>query len=111
MSAAGALLMLGIPEENRFKRQLRSLLSAYGGSKRITRAILCRYRCYEPMIRTGFARYDVRRRRRRRRRRYVPPRFGVEGEIAIKINSRILVAYYNGPRVRAWAASTGYSPK
>lgn len=55
--AVNALLMLRILEESRFKRQLRSLLSAYGGRKRAARAILCRYRCYEPTNRVGLARY------------------------------------------------------
>lgn len=56
-SAVSVLLMLGILEESRFKRQLRSLLSAYSGCKRTIRAILCRYQCYEPMNRIGFVCY------------------------------------------------------
>lgn len=58
MSAIGALLTPCISEESCSEHQLRSLLSAYGGSKRAARTILCRYRCYEPMNRAGFARYD-----------------------------------------------------
>lgn len=60
--AASVLLMLGILKESRFKHQLRSLLSAYGDRKRAARAILCRYRCYEPTNRVGLARYYVQRR-------------------------------------------------